>query len=95
MSPKQSEEIHRERICFLVKDRVVIGERLVPQSHAGVPPRIVYTCTRSAECAQLNLPCKILNQELPQYPFDLKVSLKLKPAEPLAPVPWKRQIKAL
>jgi hypothetical protein len=92
-------EVFKERICFLVKERVRIGESVLPGLRPGDAPRIVYSCTRSSECAKLRLPCKILNQELSHYPFEMKFSLKLDRtsaggAASDSPLPWKRRQRA-
>jgi hypothetical protein len=95
MSQMEPLEVFREQICFLVKDRVVIGEREVDDGH-GSAPRTVFSCERSAECAKLKLPCKILDQDVSHYPFEVKFSLKLDPpkaAEAAGAVPWKRRIR--
>ncbi len=95
MSSTMPEETFKERICFLVKDRVVIGERAVPGDGPGDPARIIYSCARSSDCEKLKLPCKILNQNLANYPFELKLSLKLKREGSSAhsvPLPWKRRL---
>lgn len=95
MSHTESVEIFREKICFLVKDRVVIGERQL-SNPAGGSPRVFFTCERSSECAKLKLPCKILDQDLSQYPFEVKFSLKLdapKASDPANSLPWKRRMR--